>query len=228
MKVAQYNPKFFNTQVSLETASECFDPVKEKALSALSEVIIAAGLQHIVAIQLLHRHFNLEVDEVLVEDSVLEEINKAFPTAVSFSRPYGNAKQDKIPSIWCSERNTDSFTWHPLEFISASLLMQEDVAERDRVMSNTAFLHHFAQKLDELEIAGICGLSFISSRKVATTWEYSDESGGRMLYNFAGQQPLGGLSKEAAWQAKGPRTRVCVAYCGTNINGRHYSLHAKG
>ncbi|MCH8029739.1 MAG: hypothetical protein IH874_07395 [Candidatus Dadabacteria bacterium] len=128
--------------------------LNEAAIKPLGEVIRAHGLGNKVSVSLLHKHFNLYEDELLVrnfENNALE------------IKPESGTGHRTLPYMWSFSklRAEDDLSVYPVEFIGKKDETAEYANIADSVLENEAFLKDFSAKLKELHVENTFGLSLI-------------------------------------------------------------------
>ena len=146
-----YKPEVFDQLDTFETARDRLETTKDN-LPTLGDVIRQHGLNQQVGISLLHKHFNLNNDERLVEE---------FADNHAYIRPTTDSA-DSLPYMWKLEQAlSGEWSWVPLEFVRRE---DADATFSDRVAAvtqNQAFLNDLAAKLSELGMANLFGFSIL-------------------------------------------------------------------
>jgi len=145
-----YESRIFKNLNEFNLAKQCLHERQEN-LAELGNIICSHHLHEIVGIGLLHKHFDLEPGERLVEEFVGNS---------SYIKPCSEEEcSDSIPYLWKAELapGGDDWRYYPLEFANCS---SAGVAQKaEAVMSNRDFLLEMTAKLDELELANTFGLA---------------------------------------------------------------------
>lgn len=102
----------FNSLPDFELASRRPDSVLRMAQSC-GRVLCRYGCQELLAICLLHKHFDLEPNERLVRTLGRRKRAHAVPIATK-------AAGDVIPWIWRFSEGTSGPGWYPLEYVQSS------------------------------------------------------------------------------------------------------------
>ena len=151
---ATYNPNIFNQLNEFSIAREQLEKRQDHLLE-LGDVICAYNLHQDVGVSLLHKHFNLDPQERLVEDFVDNQF--LIQPQIEADCP------DVAAYLWKVEATQKSGTWNyfPLEFsrVNHDTRQIKDAAES--VTSNHKFLAEMATKLSELGLADIFGIAII-------------------------------------------------------------------
>lgn len=119
----------------------------ENSIQTLGDIIVKHGLHNDVGIVLLHRHFDITENEILVEQ---------VDSTHSVTKPIliANADPSVIPhSFMFSQRATSK--WAPYEFTAPCVDSARKVVN---VFSNTDFLAEIQQKLVDLSLVQVYGL----------------------------------------------------------------------
>jgi len=107
-----YDNHQFNSLPDFETASGRPATVLEKA-QLCGRVVCRYGCHELVAIGLLHKHFDLEPSERLVRTVGRDRRAFAVPRVVASS-------EDVLPWIWRFGDGASGPGWYPLEFVQAT------------------------------------------------------------------------------------------------------------
>ncbi len=146
-----YKPEAFANLETFEAAREQLEDRKE-LLPELGAVIRRHGLNQQIGISLLHKHFDLMPEELLVEE---------FEGNHAYIRPTAECA-DSLPYMWKLEQDKHSgeSTWTPLEFVRRT--DAAEVAERAAtVAQNPTFLKELAEKLADLGVTNLFGFSVL-------------------------------------------------------------------
>ncbi len=111
-------------------------PSLDEKIQILGEVITKHNIPH-AGVALLHKHFDLNDNERLVEMSPTDHVSE-----IKASQEYESA----LPYLWRYDDNG----WYPLEF--TAMIDDEFMSRTATVISNTAFLEEFATALISLEV----------------------------------------------------------------------------
>jgi hypothetical protein len=129
-----------------ETATEEWKKTKD-SIEIIGDIIVRHGLYNDVGVVLLHRHFDITENEILVE-----HVN----STQSVTQPVLIADADPtvIPhSFMFSQHST--FKWAPYEFTAPCVDSARKVVN---VFSNTEFLAEIQQTLVDLSLVHVYGL----------------------------------------------------------------------
>lgn len=151
-----YNPNIFNQLNEFSIAREKLEKCQDHLLE-LGDVICAYNLHQDVGVSLLHKHFDLEPQERLVEDFVDNQF---------LIQPRIEADcSDVTAYLWKVEAAQQSGTWNwnyfPLEFARVNHETHNIKEAAESVTSNHEFLAEMATKLSELGLADIFGIAII-------------------------------------------------------------------
>ncbi|CAF2117448.1 unnamed protein product [Rotaria magnacalcarata] len=137
-------------------------------IDELGKVITENGLETDVGVCLLHKHFDMSDDEILLEipldgASKLSPVNRAA------------LKSEILPYMWKMNKHS---RWTPLEFTLSTKCMQSKL---EKVMRNQAFIQEIGNILTRLQIHDVLGLSLLHREHINSfnsgTLETSDEHG---------------------------------------------------
>ena len=130
-----------------------------KKIIQLGNIICEYGLQDKIGLCLLHKHFNINSDEVLLRKVIR---NCAVTSPTSF------LKKQLIPYMWKIDGNFDSEHYNlcPLEFVMPNVnsTVIKRIASINKILYSKAdFLFEFANKLIELKLTNAFGISILNS-----------------------------------------------------------------
>ena len=109
------------------------------AIDELGNIIVLHGFELEVGVCLLHKHFDLNNDEILLE-TIHDNTSKVSPVSRS-------AIQDDILAyMWKMNKNK---TWSPLEFAYSTQQMRNSF---EKVMKNEAFLQAIGDTMTKLQV----------------------------------------------------------------------------
>ena len=163
MIVAPYSSDTFNTLPSLGHARELFkDRQGEDAVQHLLDLIEQQGMKQKFGVILLHRHFDLQKNEALVDTngtSTSWRIDET-PDATSFKKYNGEI----IPHSWMIQ---DDGQLAPYEFaFSPTLSRDGDTSDFD--MTDIQFLDEFSHLVQVLGMKDVFGLCSMRGRTQKT------------------------------------------------------------
>lgn len=148
---AKYSLVAFNNLNTFFTAKEELVG-SSLLLPELGKIICRYNLQEQVGVSLLHKHFDLDEDELLVE-TISNNTVRISPAKVQDT-------DGLVPYIWKLESNSDTRArWIPLEFAHDTSGTSIAAELADKVSQNSLFLNDMATKLGELGLATIFGLT---------------------------------------------------------------------
>jgi len=131
---------------SLRDISELGELNFESKAEQLGDVIIKHRLCDIVGVTLLHKHFNLDEEEQVVQSIRMQEENRQLFIEVK------KAHRGRIPYMWCLSAEG---SWQPLQFMDDEPLIRKRALE---LFSKLSFLEEFAATLDRLSASEELGL----------------------------------------------------------------------
>jgi hypothetical protein len=147
--LTQYDPAVFSNLNEFEISRQRLAE-EETKIPHLGDVICRHNLHQQVGISLLHKHFEMSHDEMLVE---------RFTGDRSFAVPLKrNEGICAVPYMWKAVRHLESESWifYPLEFVECS-----DDESFKTVTQNEAFFADIAGALSSLGVADVFGVSLL-------------------------------------------------------------------
>src|SRR2546423_1746364 len=108
-EVMTYSPDVFQELPTFQAAQESLQEL-ESQITPLAELVSEHGGDAHVGIALLHRHFSLHADEVLVEEVMPKK-------RLSIGRPRTNGSCAMTPHLFRAIRHEGHYAWYPLEFV---------------------------------------------------------------------------------------------------------------
>jgi hypothetical protein len=205
-----------------------------ESVLTLGDVICHYGLHDVVGVTLLHKHFEIADDELVVREFV---DNVSYMTACDVDR-----LPALRPYLWKAEVDDDGAAWFPLEFCA----YPDDVRgiaedELDLLAGSTAFLAEFAARLAALDLTEIFGLAHLRSRDGLvladgeTLLETTDEENRILTLRPAQPVEVEGLdTTQTLWIYRPAVARIgaviggvacalhCVAHCLAHCTGHRY------
>ncbi len=162
--VKDYDPTVFAELNEFEDAQKCLASTREH-LKALGSVICRHGLQQVVGVALLHRHFDIFEDEVVVKQFVKEE---------AYTKPLlKSGAMEAVPYLWKLRRDgAGGFGFYPLEFLCVSEGTEEAIRMTVAFEQADSFLVEIADVLVQLgahDVFGIGTLHHAAITPVAPT-----------------------------------------------------------
>jgi hypothetical protein len=196
---------------------------RRESLDELGEIICGHGLHDRVGVSLLHKHFEISGDELVVRE---------FVSNVSYIKPW---KVDRLnspsPYLWKAEINGERAIYYPLEFCDYPGHLQNKV-RRDLEIFNgaSAFLTAFANKLEDLGLIEVFGLMSLRSRdgfvlgEGETLLETTDEERRILTLRLARASEIEGLdTTQTLWMYRPAPRRI-----GAVIAGATCAVHCAG
>lgn len=216
-----YYSEHFNSLPTFTQAQRNLEAHQDK-LEAVGAVLHAHGLSHEIGIALLHRHFDLAPDEILVE--------KVYPLRTqSVGRPRPQDGHGKVlPHLFRAviNDNDGACVWFPVEFCDAE---NDDgtLAERyTRFAENGPLLNEIAQVLKAEGAINALGLSLFHGREEIpcasdeVLTESTDEVRRTLVMRPAKQTAIGVNSTPTLWRFDG-RKPLMACTCQRDGNGDH-------
>ena len=230
MNIYQFSPHVFANLPEFET-SKAQLAKNETAIELLGEVIQAYNLGSKVGVSLLHKHFNLYEDELLVRN---------FERNTFQIKAESGVEDKSLPYMWTFSklRSRDDLSVYPVEFIGKTDKTAQFVDISDLVMGNEAFLEDFSKQLKELNVENIFGLSLIPHGLFDippkhTLFERDDIPNRRLIISV---EPLSKIESIKTTRTlflfptvDSPKLGIicalhCAAHCGVHC-GLHCGLH---
>ncbi|WP_214367836.1 hypothetical protein [Pseudonocardia sp. H11422] len=203
-------------------------------VAELGDVICRHGLHDVVGVTLLHKHFEISDDELVVRE---------FVDNVSYMKPWNIEELPRLlPYLWKAEVTGGRADYFPLEFCEYPAQIRSEV-EQDlqRLRDSSAFLAAFAAKLDELGLGEVFGLVHLRSRDGLvlaageTLLETTDEERRILTLRPAQASDVEGLdTTQTLWIYRPAMSRIgavvngpgggvhCAAHCWTHCTGHQY------
>ncbi|CAF1595953.1 unnamed protein product, partial [Didymodactylos carnosus] len=122
--------------------------VVTNAINELGNVIIQNGLERAVGVCLLHKHFDVKSNEILLETNH-DNTSKLAPVASS------SIKDEVLPYMWKMGKD---MCWSPLEFVYNT---EQNKDAFGKVMQNEGFLRTVGMIMLQLKVDDILGLSLL-------------------------------------------------------------------
>lgn len=142
--ISDYHFGTFSRLPYINTARKEWEKTKD-SIEILGDIIVKHGLHNDIGIVLLHRHFDITEDEILVEQ-VDSKQSVTQPILIADADP------SVIPHSFMM---TSTFKWAPYEFTGACVDSARKLAN---VFSNSDFLAEIQQKMVDLSLNQVYGL----------------------------------------------------------------------
>ena len=113
--------------------------VVKTAIDELGNVIFSHGLTSEVGVCLLHKHFDMSNDEILLE-RIFQNRSKLSPVSCE------TIQGEVLAYMWKMKKDK---TWVPLEFAYSTKPMQDAF---EKIMKNEAFLHEIGETMMKLQV----------------------------------------------------------------------------
>lgn len=157
-QLGTYDPSFFESLPSFVIAQGNLSWA-EPHLASSAQVISDHGGDDRVGLALLHRHFSLERDELLVET--------VFPEArLSIGRPEKDPSPgDVVPHTFRAVRDGETWSWHPLEFVAAGRTCSASERTVSWLDQHDELLSHLADTLSAAGLLDVFGLTVNHGRE---------------------------------------------------------------
>ena len=175
VRMVGYDPLVYKRLSRFHLAKEMLDGQQENILE-LGRVIRAHGLEEIIGVNLLHKHFDLRGQEMLVR-----EFDQETASITPWQPPYD---EQTIPYLWKMARGQDGEAFYPLEFSRYREHCRTEVrSEYEQLSTRSEFLRDLARMIKKLRVAAIFGIATLHSRHFLpirpgkTILETTDEEG---------------------------------------------------
>ncbi|HAZ46064.1 MAG TPA: hypothetical protein DDW76_26180 [Cyanobacteria bacterium UBA11369] len=152
----QYNPTAFEQLNHFDVAKSLLE-TNSHHIDELGDVICQYGLEDVVGLCLLHKHFELNPDECMV---------KEMAQSAAYIRPFSiNYVQSLIPCAWRLGFNTESgqCVVYPLEFVPYSEKAELAYNLAHSINNASGFLLDFSRKLEEMGLTDVFGIFSLHS-----------------------------------------------------------------
>jgi len=145
-----YNPAAFDELLFEDKAEDLIQQFKT-SLPILGEIIFSHGLTDTVGICMLHKHFNMEPSERLLE-KIDGHVSTAFPVALE------DIPSDAVAYTWKVYGDSETGVWVPLEYVTGCTLAETRLAA---VMANKQFLSEMRSALLNMNLHWLLGLGVL-------------------------------------------------------------------
>ena len=175
LKLLPYDVAVFQRLSDFFIARDSLEQHREN-ISAIGQVICSFEMEDNVAVNLLHKHFEIDSDELCVRE---------FADDKAFIKPYKIAEQlGVLPYLWTLAEGQFGRGFYPLEFVTVSddEWRKEALFIIESMNRKEGFLESIASKLEELKLFELFGIAALFSRRPfeldddASVLETSDES----------------------------------------------------
>jgi len=148
VKIEEFDVQIFNGLLHFDEAK--FYEEHLHVTKHLANVIDKHGFHAKVTVQLLHKHFDLELDEILAE-TIHGNESIILPTSK-------NVPQDRVAYMWLfSSAENERVILHPLEYLMNP--EKEVLAAYESMMEATDFLMEFAATLESFQVSDVFGIA---------------------------------------------------------------------
>jgi len=173
MLSVEYNPAIYNSLMDVEDANKSMNVDKDDRLVRMRALMAKHGVAGLAAVQLLHRHFDLDSDERLAE-RVSYDPAQVISEAVDKS-------VELIPHMWKVSKETIEektvLVWRPCEWIRMGIVDEKEKsnaaklqrarlaavqAQFDKLSKESNFLQQYAELLVSEKLTEFCGLSLVT------------------------------------------------------------------
>lgn len=224
MNLLEYDPDVFRR---LNDFSSARDELERRVqdVTRLGNVITEYGLESSVGINLIHKHFDLAADELVLRE---------FEGDAAFMRPKRAREcRGHLPYLWKLDRGASGKGWYPLEFVHPLPEHHIDArAEIETIRAAVEFLDALADCLEELELADLFGIVSLASRRPfeldseTTLLETTDEVGRVLTLRPTPRDALETMdTTKTLWVFSPGRDRrltagtQCVSHCISHCHG---------
>lgn len=223
----QYHARYNNLPSVLKANARLLERHDHKdVILKMGKLILDAGLQDTIAVKLLHRHCNLQSDEIMLETfEVLEGGRPALSTVRTIS---ATVPERVVPSVWTVGPDGNVNAW---EFGGSD----NYPIERTFFEVNKPFFQRVCATATELETSDLLGLSLKSNRIVVDRAtqeliEVTDEQRGANVVSVYAKQTFDVVNLiTTTWDFSSVVGASCSS-CWTNchqIGSSHEVRHGK-
>jgi hypothetical protein len=154
--VQPYHPDVFDRLNLFRTAKALLS--RNKAyITNLGDVFVNHQMHNIFGVSLLHKHFDLHYDEILVRTIDVRR-------RVAYSRP-ASRHTEAVPYLWRALRGPDGrLRFAPLEFVRSADVRGFHVVD---LTQHASFLTAVAGALAERDLLDVFGISTMNIRKIS-------------------------------------------------------------
>ena len=151
IQLHQYQPTAFQRLNPFETSKQLLI-LHRHQIESLGDIIRQFHFERSLGICLLHKHFELDADELLVE--TIE------PDAATIRAASVSILGDTIPYMWhLAGLDDGSVRWLPLEFVRKNSVESSHIEFVSQLSTATAFFSAFTDRLLSLGAANVFGLA---------------------------------------------------------------------
>ncbi|MDH5670048.1 MAG: hypothetical protein OEY86_18775 [Nitrospira sp.] len=129
------------------------------AIHQLGEVIRKHGLENDLRIRLLHKHYSLDRDEIVVAKIEENQI---------LIRPRKQKDCAARPTAWMFHKSE----WRPFEFMEEADGGSVLAEQTERIKQAPGFLREFSQKAQDMNLANVLGIALLLSGVIAMPTGY--------------------------------------------------------
>ena len=221
-EVRDYDAGVFQRLNEFHVARDRLAEYRE-SLAELGDVICLHGLHPRLGVSLLHKHFDISDDEIVVRE---------FVSNVSYIRPWKvDRLSSPVPYLWKAEISDGRAAYYPLEFCDYPDQLKADARyDVDLLKASPAFLTAFAILWATLGLIEIFGLASLRSREGfvleqgETLLETTDEAARVLTLRPAQTSEVEGLNTtQTLWIYRPAPSRV-----GAVIAGATCAVHCAG
>lgn len=155
-EVRDYDARVFQRLNEFHLARDYLED-KRESLTELGDVICRHGLHQRVGVSLLHKHFEISENELVVRE---------FDRNVSYIKPWNiDQLSSPVPYLWKAQISEGRALYYPLEFCDYPQHLQAAArSDLEIINGSLAFLTAFANTLADLGLIEIFGLASLRSR----------------------------------------------------------------
>ncbi|WP_143140889.1 hypothetical protein [Nannocystis exedens] len=224
MKLVEYDPDVFRRLNDFFIARDELER-RVQDVARLGNVITEYGLESSVGIHLIHKHFELADDELILRE---------FEGDMATMRPKrARDCRGHLPYLWKLDRGASGKGWYPLEFLLPLPEHHIDArAEIETIRAAGDFLDALADRLEELDLAHLFGIVSLHSRRPfaldseTTLLETTDEVARVLILRRTPRTELERIdSTKTLWVFTSERERrlaagaQCVSHCISHCHG---------
>jgi len=136
------------------------EPKLEKTIRDIRAIVLEHKMEKVVGIALLHRHFEMNEDEVLVESFIDNR-------SITSARSLASLDETVVPHMWMVKRNKEGDCFlYPLEFVVTAGLTPDCRKLNAILFSRTEFLKELIGYLVDNNLEGILGPSLVHRESI--------------------------------------------------------------
>jgi hypothetical protein len=175
----EYNPAIYNSLLDVEVANSSMNKDKDDRLVKMRALMAKHNVAGLAAVQLLHRHFDLESNERLAERVYYDPdqvVSEAVDQSVEMIPHMWKLSSEKVQNEDGKEEKTQ-LVWRPCEWIRLDIVDKKDnsqlaqiqrgrlsnvQAQFDKLSKESDFLQQYGDLLISEKLTEFCGLALVT------------------------------------------------------------------